>query len=59
MMEAKISHGEVHPYLDDEDFEQMRVDTEKLVVENERLRRRIAHLEHQMITHAWAGWKLH
>jgi hypothetical protein len=49
----------VLPYLDAEDFEQMRIDTRKLVVENEKLRKRIAHLERQIVTHAWAGWKLH
>ncbi len=49
----------VLPHLDDEDFEQMRVDTRKLVVENELLRRRIAHLERQIVTYGWAGWKLH
>jgi hypothetical protein len=49
----------VLPYLDEEDFEQMRIDTRKLVVENERLRKRIAHLERQIVTHAWAGLNLH
>jgi ribosomal protein S13 len=59
MMDARISNNAVLPYLDEEDFEQMRVETEKLVVENEMLRKRIAHLERQIVTHAWAGWKLH
>jgi hypothetical protein len=47
------------PYLDKEDFEQMCIDTRQLVAENERLRKRIAHLERQIVTHGWAGWKLH
>ncbi len=37
----------------------MRLDTQKLVVENELLKRRIAHLECQIVTHGWAGWQLH
>lgn len=54
------NHSEaVLPYLDEEDFEQMRIDTRQLLAENERLRERIAYLEHQIVTYGWAGWKLH
>lgn len=54
------NHNEaVLPYLDEEDFEQMRIDTRKLAAENEKLRARIAYLEHQIVTYGWAGWKLH
>lgn len=59
MMEAKMLHEALLPLLDEEDFEQMRIDTRQLVVENERLRKRIAHLERQIVTHGWAGFKLH
>lgn len=59
MMEAKIPQEAVLPYLDEEDFEQIRIDTRKLVKENERLKERIAHLENRIVTHGWAGWKLH
>jgi hypothetical protein len=45
--------------LTEEDFEQMRVDTRKLVVENEQLRQRIAQLECHIVTHGWAERKLH
>jgi PHD/YefM family antitoxin component YafN of YafNO toxin-antitoxin module len=58
-MQAKSSLEAVRPYLDEEDFEQMRIETRQLVVENEELRRRIAHLERQIVTHGWAGFKLH
>jgi len=47
------------PLLNEEDFEQMRVDTQKLVVENEQLRQRIAQLEFHIVTHGWAERKLH
>jgi hypothetical protein len=55
----KHSNQAVLHYLDAEDFEQMRIDTRKLVLENEMLRKRIAQLEYHIVTHAWAGWKLH
>ncbi len=58
-MEAKSSLEAVRPYLEEEDFEQMRIETRQLVVENELLRRRIEHLERQLVTHGWAGLKLH
>lgn len=45
--------------LTEEDFEQMRVDTRKLVIENEQLRQRIAQLECHIVTHGWAERKLH
>ncbi len=47
------------PLLTEEDFEQLRVDTRKLVVENEQLRLRIAQLESHIVTHGWAERKLH
>jgi len=58
-MEPKPLHEALLPYLDEEDFDQMRIDIQKLVLENEMLRKRIAHLEHQIVTHGWAGLKLH
>jgi len=57
--ETKRLNEAVLPYLDEEDFAQMSIDTRKLVFENENLRRRIAYVENQIIIHAWAGWKLH
>ena len=59
MTETKLSHKAVLPYLDEEDFEQMRTDTRHLVMENERLRKRIAHLECHIVTHSWSRWNLH
>jgi hypothetical protein len=59
MTELKLVNDAVLPYLDEEDFEQMRIDTRKLVVENKMLKRRIADLESHIVTHAWAGFKLH
>ena len=58
-MELKLGRDAIVPYLEEEDFEQMRIDTQKLVVENESLKKRISHLECQIVTHAWAGWSLH
>jgi hypothetical protein len=45
--------------LEEEDFEQMRQDTRKLVAENALLRKRIARLELHIITRAWMDWTLH
>jgi hypothetical protein len=59
MTETKCLNEAVLPYLDEEDFTQMYIDTRKLVFENENLRRRIAYVENQIITHAWAGWNIH
>jgi hypothetical protein len=59
MTKTKRLNEAVLPYLDEEDFAQMCIDTQKLVLENENLRTRIAYLENQIIIHAWAGWKLH
>jgi hypothetical protein len=59
MKKAELLQTAVLAYLDEEDFEQMRIDTRKLVAENEQLKKRIAHLEYHLVTHAWAGWKLH
>lgn len=58
-MKPKLATATILPFLNKEDFEQMRLDTQKLVVENELLKRRIAHLECQIVTHGWAGWQLH
>jgi hypothetical protein len=58
-MELKLVSDVILPYLEEEDFEQMRIDTQKLVVENEMLKKRISHLEYEIVTHAWAGWNLH
>jgi len=58
-MNAEIAQSAVLPYLEEEDFEQMRMDTRKLWLENEQLRRRIAHIEYCLLVHAWAGSKLH
>jgi len=44
MMEPGLLHEALLSHLDEEDFEQMRIDTHKLVMENEMLRKRIAHL---------------
>ena len=59
MTDAEISREAFLAHLSEDDFEQIRLDTKKLVLENEILRRRIAHLECQIVTHAWAGWSLH
>jgi len=58
-MNAEIAQSAVLPYLEEEDFEQMRMDTRKLWLENEQLRRRIAQIEYCLLVHAWAGSKLH
>ena len=58
-MELKLVSDPILPFLEEEDFEQMRIDTQKLVVENEMLKKRISHLECEIVTHAWAGWNLH
>ncbi len=59
MMKANVLQEAMLPCLEAEDFEQMRVDTRNLVAENENLRRRIAHLEYQLVTRLWAGVQLH
>jgi len=59
MKKFENSHASVFPYLEEEDFEQMRIDTRQLVTENETLKKRIAELEYHMVTHTWAGWSLH
>ena len=58
-MNFEPAHEDVLPQLEMEDFVQMRIDTRKLVAENKQLKERIAHLEQQIVTHAWAGWELH
>ena len=58
-MELKRVSEAVFPHLNEEDFEQMRLDTQKLVAEVKMLKRRVAGLEAHIVTHAWAGWKLH
>jgi hypothetical protein len=47
------------PFLTEQDFEQICVDSHRLVVENEQLRQRIAQLEFHIVTHGWAERKLH
>jgi hypothetical protein len=59
MAEAKISHKAVLPYLDEEDFEQIRIDTRNLVVENEQLRSRIVLLESELFTRTRAKYTFH
>jgi hypothetical protein len=59
MAEAKISHKALVPYLDEEDFEQMRIDTRNLVVENELLRRRIVLLESELFARTRAKHIFH
>ena len=59
LMKPELATEAILPFLNEEDLEQMRHDIQKLRVENELLRRRIAHLECQIVTHGWAGWNLH
>jgi hypothetical protein len=59
MAELKLLNDAALPHLNEEDFEQMRIDTRKLVVENKMLKRRITDLESHIVTHAWADFKLH
>ena len=59
MKKSEISHAAILPWLEEEDFEQMRIDTGRLVAENEKLKKRIAELECHMVTHTWARWVLH
>jgi hypothetical protein len=59
VMKPELATETILPLLNEEDLKQMRRDTQRLVVENELLKRRIAHLECQIVTHGWAGWNLH
>jgi hypothetical protein len=59
VMKLELATETILPLLNEEDLEQMRRDTQRLRVENELLRRRIVHLECQIVTHGWAGWHLH
>ena len=47
------------PLLEEEDFEQVRHDTRKLVAENVLLRERIARLERHIMSIGWVDWTLH
>jgi hypothetical protein len=59
MTEPKRLTAAILPFLTEEDFEQMRVDTRKLLAQNEQLRQRIAQLEFHIVTNGWAERKLH
>jgi len=49
-MKPEVASEYILPLLEEDDFEQMRRDTRKLVAENALLRRRIARLERHIMT---------
>jgi len=58
-MKPECASESILPLLEEEDFEQIRRDTHKLVTENARLRKRIAELELHIMINGWVGWTLH
>jgi hypothetical protein len=58
-MKPEVASESILPLLEEKDFEQMRRDTRKLVVENALLRGRIARLELHIMTRGWEYRILH
>ena len=58
-MTSKLASEKIVPLLEEEDFEQLRVDMRRLVVENALLKKRLSLLEQYIIAEGWADWTVH
>lgn len=58
-MNVQLVNESILPLLEEEDLEQMRHDTRKLVAENTLLRERVALLESYIVTNAVVDWTIH
>jgi len=59
MTEPHVEQETGLSHVSEEEYLQVIAGARQLAVENEKLKERIDHLEHQIVTNAFGGWQTH